>query len=353
MALQVPPLISPAELALDLPASRESWCSRTAKDWRHIYLKTNILGPGKSIPIAQCTSSISQIREQHNVDTLFSMMVVVYCTWAIVWNNEQLRALLLAQPMHQSSESTLALSSWDNGLGRLLEQLCLILSDWQEVFRPELTLVFERTLLNSHISFENVQLFAGKEGEEEARRTYPILQNWSNTNEARKAIWHAGQVLKAASECPPKHLRDFQAVCVYHASIAFWAYAVVSASSKVHTHSQIESGATRELTASTDSEVVWMNGNDSPAVQRFIALNRGIPVVCDLRRKQGLGDAALISLQNPKEIMNLCIDILKTNSSISGDDTLLPLVDNLSQLMRDLGTAAQQVLERSSHRQRE
>jgi hypothetical protein len=358
MAQQVSPLLSPAEMALDLPSSRELWCAHNARDWRDIYLQIGLPMQEKSLSIAQSIPHVSQIRDQPGIDVPLSAMVVVHCVWAAVWNNSQLNALVRSQSPNQPSLGVLlASSSWDNGVPQLLEQLRLIFSDWNGLFRPEMEIGLERTLLNLYVSFEQVQLFAGKEGEEEARRAFPILRQWSTTSDARKAVWHAGQVLKAARRCPPKHLRDFQAVCLYHAGMTLWTYTVVSAPAlgDQQFNAEIQSQS-KASTGFRDSELVWLDGSDETAVQKFIALNRGRPVIRNSTSDPGseLGSPGeTISLGNPKAVMDVCIDLLKRNSPLEGDGTQLPLVENLSQLMHDLGIAAHELLQGSLRRSKE
>ena len=354
MAQQTPPLLSPAEMTLDLPESRNLWCADTAEAWRNIYLQEHgVLTAEKSLSIAQSISHVSMIREQPGVDIQLSAMVAVYCVWAAVWSHLQFNSLLrFPTPSHGASETLVVSNSWDSGLSQLLDRFHLMVSDWND-FRPPMALVLERVLLNMHISFEQVQLFAGKEGEEEARRVLPLLQHWSTTSDARQAVWHAGQILKAARRCPQRNLRDFQAVCLYHAGMTFWTYALVSASISDQQDIYMDNQATRSKPAVSVSERVWLDGEDCQAVQRFIALNRGTPVVCSSAGEVGASDMLPVRLDNPRAIMSICTGLLKGNSPMEEGGTPLPLVENLSQLMHDLGIAAHELLQGSLRRSRE
>ena len=354
MAQQAPPLLSPAEMTLDLPASKDLWCCCTAEAWRDAYLqKDGAPVNDRSLSIAQSISHVSMIRNLPGVDAQLSAMVAVYCVWAAVWSHLQFNSLLGAQtPGHSASETLVVSNSWDSGLSQLLDRFNLIFSDWNE-FLPQLALVLERILLNVHISFEHVQLFAGKEGEEEARRVLPLLQRWSTTSGARQAVWHAGQILKAARRSPQRYLRDFQAVCLYHAGMTFWTYAVVLTSAADQQDLYTDSQAAKSRPAISASELVWLDGEDSQAVQRFIALNRGTPVVCSLADGSETGNLLPVKLENPKAIMNICTGLLKGNSPMEEGGTPLPLVENLSQLMHDLGIAAQELLQSGLRRPRE
>lgn len=330
----------------ELPASRDLWCAPTARAWRDAFLSNNNTTLAKGFPISQSVSHVSRIQDLEHLDQSLSALVTVYCTCSAVWNHSQLHLLMNPQAQgHSDSDTLLASGAWDSGLPKLLDQLNLIFSDWGDIFRPEVALVFERILLSLRVPFDQVQMFAGKEGEDEARRAFPLLRQWSTTSDARKAVWHAGQIFKAASRCPSKHLRDFQAICLYHAGLTFWTYAIVSASARENRGYSSERQLLQGSSTTTASEIVWLDGDDCPATQRFIALNRGTPAVNDLAAKHEMRNMSPIYLNNPKAIMDMCIRLLKLNSPLAEDGTPLPLVDNLSQLMHDLGNAAQELLQ--------
>ncbi|KIX00398.1 uncharacterized protein Z518_10537 [Rhinocladiella mackenziei CBS 650.93] len=325
IALQVPPLLSPTEITLELPCSRELWCANNAQEWRSLYLRQGNSVQDRGLSVSQCISSVSQLRHQPNLDIAYSTTVVVYSSWALVWNHAQLNSLIRSQPQHQALSEVSMSSSRDRGLPRLLEQLRITFADWNELFPPEMSLVLERTLLDLYISFEQIRLFAGREGEEKARRAWSVLRQWASSSCARKAVWHAGQVLRAASRCR-EYLREFQAICLYHAGISFWTYALASTSA-----------------SPKDSEPVWLDGNQCPAVEKFIALNHGSPVISDYTREPMSNNVA-VHISNPKAVMDMCIQLLRKNFPEETNRTGLPLVENLSRLMYDLGNAAQMLL---------
>lgn len=81
--------------------------------------------------------------------------------------------------------------------------------------------------MNLHVSIDDLQQFAGREGEEQAKKIYPTLQQWVEGQDARQTLWHAGQVLREAMLFPRNHSKDFYAVTVHHACLTLWAYGVV------------------------------------------------------------------------------------------------------------------------------
>jgi hypothetical protein len=337
MSLLVPPLISYAELSVELPQSRALWLAKNAHDWRSLCLAK---GSGDRLPyLAQCIHDITPLsRVQGLIDLQMSILIILYGIWSLIWENRQLSSVARLQSGERRWNAALMSSSWHQELCQLLYHFRMHALEWEDGMKPEAVLIHERSLMNLHVSFEDVQLFAGKEGDEEARRAYPLLKQWAETRESRQAVWHAGQVLRAATECHPKQLREFPAVAIYHAGLAFWAYAVVSRPSEPTRRQPLPTSQRQPNVG--DYGLVWLDGEDGPDVQRFIAVGRGIPVIrdwtkdCVAEQKEKYA-----ALSDVKVVMDIIIAILRHNET-SDERMSPPLVKNLSQLMRDLGNAA-------------
>jgi hypothetical protein len=337
MSLLVPPLISYAEISVELPLSRALWLAKNAHDWKSLCLAK---GSGDRLPhLAQCIHDVTPLsKSQGLVDLQMSILIILYGIWSLIWEYRQLNSVAKLQSAEHRWNGALMSSSWHQELCQLLYHFRMHASEWEDGMKPEAILIHERSLMNLHVSFEDVQLFAGKEGDEEARRAYPLLKQWAETRESRQAVWHAGQVLRAATECHPKQLREFSAVALYHASLAFWAYAVVSRPSE--SARRQPPPASQQQPNVADYELVWLDGEDGPDVQRFIAVGRGMPVIRDWTKGSGAEQKEkYAALSDVKAVMDITIAILRQNET-SDERISPPLVKNLSQLMRDLGNAA-------------
>ena len=360
MSLLVPPLVSYAELSVELPESRALWVAKNAYHWKALYLAKLSVSADRLPHLAQCIYDITPLSKiQDRVDLQMSVLIILHGIWALIWEYRQLNSVAKLQPAEHRRNGALMSSSWHQELCQILYDFRMHASELENGMRPEAVLVQERSLMNLHVSFEDVQLFAGKEGEEEARRVYPLLRQWAETRESRQAVWHAGQVLRAAIACHPRQLRDFPAIALYHASLAFWAYAMVSrppssksAAAKLSTSTskpqeqQQQPPPPPHAAAATDDELVWLDGEDGPDVQRFIAVRRGTPVIHDWSRHAGGGGGGgsepkdkHAALSDVKAVMDIMIAVLRPNGK-SDDRMAPPLVKNLSQLMRDLAGAA-------------
>ncbi|KUJ14262.1 uncharacterized protein LY89DRAFT_649974 [Mollisia scopiformis] len=324
ISLLTRPMISYAEMSLELPYSLSLWRARSALEWRDAYL---VLTPTISTRLPSLMQSIhdlpSLVSLSPCLDMRFSTSAILHAMWSLVSEYRQVQFVLKTSPTSTpdpsppSSNGALISQSWQQELTHLLESISLTFSS---TLTAESSIIQELFLMNLHVSFEELQLFAGKEGTEEAVRVYPSLKNWWKGRRARQAIWHAGQILRSARRAEGE-LRDFYAVAIYHAALCFWVWGMC------------ELGDSRPSTIHESEEIVWLDGEENNLTRRFIAMAGCVPMIRGL-----VGNGNGCRLDNPKAVMELVIGVMG-RACVLGN-SLPPLVENLSQLMRDLGGAA-------------
>lgn len=187
-----------------------------------------------------------------------------------------------------------------------------------------------RTILISHLfmmilhaSPEDLQRFAGKFGEDEARKASTGFQAWVETAEARVSVWHAGQVLRVAENLMPAQLRGFNAIAVYYATLTLWVYGLMSSP-------LTKSGLPGIREKSEGCEVV-LNEVDTGAVRDFRSSGDGRPGLRVVKR----GREEFVPLTATDRILGMAREIYRSNFPVR-DEGLPPLVENLGNLLRDL-----------------
>jgi hypothetical protein len=334
ISLLVRPLISYAEVSLEFPCSQALWRAKSAQSWRDTYLEMAIDQTSRLPSLVQCVHDVHPLGNvRDGVDVQMSISIILHAIWSLIAEYRQLEFVLRLQSPERYWNGGLISTSWYQELHQLLDHFRLTVSEWEEGMPPEAVMLQELFMMNLHVSFEELQLFAGKEGNEEAQRVYPLLRKWFDNRKSRQAVWHAGQVLRAAVSFPPNHLLDFHAVALYHAGLAFWVYGMVSLGTS---RSKRRPGLS--YNTEMDGELVWLDGEDIANTHRFIAIQRGTPVIRQYPRV-GEANAGFARLDNPKAIMEIVNNILIRNCTNS-NSILSPLVENLGQLVRDLGNAA-------------
>ncbi|TWU76814.1 hypothetical protein ED733_005703 [Metarhizium rileyi] len=327
MTILTNPCLSYSELTLPLPEARELWLANSAQEWKAKYLERNASHSKRPPSVGDLFHDVHLLTANHaRMDVQFSISIFLHGFWALILEYRQLSSVHRSRSYANSlgGNPNLLLRSRHQELVKDLQSFHLIAAGWQDMSARE-HLLLNLLMMNLHVSLDDLQLFLGKEGEDQARRIYPILQQWVGSSEARSAAWCAAQVLRYAKLFPPGHLKDFYAVAVHHASITLWTCGVVTRATRRH------------CAASQDAaDPIYLDSADSIAIQRFIGLEQGRPLIRGATTVRGAAEA---SLHDPRACMEVAQDILRMNFT-QAQEGLPPIVENLIQLIQRLGNAA-------------
>lgn len=409
IAFQTPPLVSYAEITLDLPAPAALWRAKSAEEWRDQYHGHRLAGAQLPTFVSSMCDAQTMGYVRDKIDLELALYLVLMSHWCLAWDFTQLSSANKAQASGEVQwAGTHLASSKCLELRRLLDSFYVAIEDWRVFVPKEVHMISQLLRMNLCVAFEDLQLIAGKEGEEEARRVYPSLKQWFRSPECRQAMWHAGQVLRAARRPAGRSpnasatatpdtpwLRDFNAVALYHAALAFWVYGLVAkamSNEQQHMDYQQEDGQhaghRNNYAPAIDygGKLIHLDGNDEELTaterHRFIVMNKGRAVISaysnfprgptshvspsmasprmtavDARKPEtevALAQREVVALDDPKRVMEVMIYALtpassppESNSRPTQQYTPGPqrpaMVENLIQLMRDLGEAASAV----------
>lgn len=317
--------MSYSELTLPLPESRELWFAKSAKEWKTLYLQKTSGQVKRGPSVGDLIHDINLLTaNRHRLDVQFSTSVLLHAFWALILEYRQLGAVHRSRSYTANTGGTqqALLSSRHQELVKDLQTFQIVTAEWSDISAQE-RLLLNLLMMNLHVSLDDLQLFAGKEGEDQARRIYPVLQNWVESTDARLAICCAGQVIRYAKLFPSGHLKDFYAIAVHHAALALWTYGVVARANR------------RELGVA-HHELILLDDADSMILQRFISFGQGRPVVRGPSTHDGVSEA---SVEDPRACVEIAQDVLKANFT-DGQEGAPPIVENLCGLIRQLGNAA-------------
>jgi hypothetical protein len=350
MAFVRSPVFSCTELVLPLPSCRGLWDARNATQWQQLFLAK--LKSTASISILDAMNDVSRLElERDTIDGGMSAHIVLYALWSRVWG------FLDAKSYYQRSNTRKRKASSILWLEAQHEELYAQISTIkenlakQDILTPECELVSELMMMFLHVNSQDIQKFAGRFGEEEVRAALPLLQVWMHHEEHRYAVWHAGQVLRAARKLPPTQLRGFLAIAVYHACLTLWVTVMLTNRSGLTTRRNSPQLATADGNAVSGRQT---SDNVSPC-------ETGVPVMIDGEGTQasraymihGEGRPALMlngvtrRLSDPSTISQVMLDVFKTNYPAKSA-SLPPLLENLSSLMTDLSATLAREMDLSS-----
>jgi hypothetical protein len=310
------PLISYAELYLPLPESEILWVAPSAESWAATYMRNPNTKHDRQPSLIECLQDLDILAVRDIfVDQRQASMAVLGAAWRMIWEYRQLDSSM-KDYNNQWSNGNLLMNTRHAELTKLLQSFRI-----SSVEDTKVTLIVELLLTHLHMSLDDVHLFAGVEGEEEARRVYPSLVQWTRTTTARQALWHAGQVIRAARNLRPGLICDFAAIAVYQASLAFWSYGIITRG--------VEQGM-----RSNDNMTAWLDGEDDNSVRRWINNGKGH---AGIRTWTGNPSTEItVMVSNPDDIVAAVVAAMRRNQSETRNP---PLVDNLINIMEGLRKA--------------
>ena len=332
----VNPLISYTEMTLPLPACRRLWKAKTAEDWKSTFLEIHLSPQAQSPSLVDGLQNIASVELCHDqIDAQLGGLAMVFGHWGQIWSYNETRRFL---SKGGKAAGQLRLTSQQQELVQNLGSFCSKLELVTDVLH-ETALLTQLLMMSLYVSIEDLQRFAGKSGEEEARRTYPILRDWIESTDSRHAAWHAGQVVRAARGFPPTQLRGFYAIALYHASLTLWAYGLASRAARKRGITGT-STPIRPTTATARPIRVLLDGVESREARAFLHFGQGDPGLTVLPSSAMDGvEPGFASVEDSKSLMATVRHVSRRNFPMS-DEPLPPLVENIGNLMKDLGDLA-------------
>lgn len=328
IAVLSPPLMSPAELTISLPSSEALWTARTANEWRDHFMTHQESFTSKGPSLRDCIDDVSLISGvQATVDIQACIQIILCGMWSFAWHYRQLTATSKSSLSSNGNQrnSVLTLNLIRQETAHRLEHFLVCASEWDDLL-PASKLFYQRQLMSLYVSLEDLQLLAGKAGEDEARKAFPHLSQWAQDRDSRQACWHAGQILKIAREFRMADLLGVSAVIVYHAGIVLWAYSILTSN-----ETKLAEETRKEMQICLDQE-------ENTHTQRWLVLGRGAPVITSEPDEKG--NRSMIPVKNARKVMSVIIQLLRSKNRDFADGECPPLVENLNKLMRTLGNAA-------------
>jgi hypothetical protein len=309
------PLISYAELSLPLPSCSSLWNATTAEHWRDTVCLQDAEGQtgyhAKSL--TKCVINMDLL-ESHRatIDMNLSCTAVLQALWGLAWEYRQM-SLLTA-----SANTSTPPRSWSAGLlmASRYQQLTEMLDYFKVAYGSETSLYWNSTLMHLHMSLEEVQLLAtGLEQPDALAQIPPTISAWSASKDGRTAVWHAAQIVREVRGSRSQCLRDFAAVALYQATLTLWAYGMCVGSLS---------------SISTAQESIWVDGEETDHIQRFISVGRGRPMLHGWSPEGGFVD-----LWDPTAVLTMAIQVMHGNHS-GPDACEPPLVECLIHALQKL-----------------
>ncbi|KAJ5917213.1 hypothetical protein N7466_010767 [Penicillium verhagenii] len=331
MAMNRPALTSNTELTLPFPAARDLWLAPTASAWQTLWISKYRVMEMSDLSLRDLLSDPSLITHiPVEVDFDIARSALLHGLATQVWEFRQHMVLSQGNRTESRAIARLWLQSRHDDLYMTLKSI----QDTSSSPPAVRILLNEFVMMYLHIDVDAIQRFVGKLGELDACRAYPGLRDWSNTKEARSAIWHAGQVLRAARCVATHQLRGFDAMAIYHAALVLWVYGV------------LQCGETKRPEVNTPMSeedlpsLISLDGPEDQKSKAFLAHGLGRPGLTMAQSRSGHDEdfRVFCQLSKPRLVMAVAKQVLEGNCPCPfPEDSLPPMIQNLCELLEDLG----------------
>ncbi|KAJ5801991.1 uncharacterized protein N7503_004441 [Penicillium pulvis] len=317
------------ELSLRLPLTNSLWFASSAASWKTIFFSQFAEDP-VHVSVFNCLADLSQLQSLPNIyDINITRLAVQYSISSLIQVYRKFQATVGYLQGVNSSEHILWKDSQRRWLIQALEELSHQFDLCPPRSKPSVSTLLLQQLLSLHlsVSIDQLECLAGKEGLEEAQSAYTMARQWVRSSECRKALWHAGQLLKLIRGLPMEVMTEFHATAIYHGGLCLWAYCMISTEEASDTGSSIKK-----------TEETLLNGEETIATRDWIAHGRARPVLSTGEARESNNHLYALTLYSIRELLQICIRDIQRKYPASQD---LPVTtENLCNLLHALEVAS-------------
>ena len=329
------------DITFTLPAARNLWEAPDPETWRTTYLAERQTTPSGVPSLLEAVQNPSILRaETPEYDGELALFAVLHCLWP------QQAAYIDAKILNQANQSSKSRQGalWLEGQR---QDLYCRLGDQRDLLKSmtphmaEAQVLCELFMMSLFASHTDIQKLAGRFGVKESRLTVPNLKAWSESDEPRYAMWHAGQALRAAQDMAPTRLHGFYAIAVHQACLILASPFLLKAFGRTASRTSPEPNAGTSPTASLElydnsigcrpAHFVVLNGPETSQTKSYLLTGQGTPALLIGNKVKALSCIDMIP-----EVVE---DIFGKNHSAPVDH-LPPLLEQLIVLVRDLAGLA-------------
>ncbi|KAH8896562.1 hypothetical protein GQ53DRAFT_524697 [Thozetella sp. PMI_491] len=304
------PILSTSEITFALPASRDLWDAASPELWKARFLAKP--AQQKEITIIEAMHDRTLLNENKDfVDVNLAAHAILHALWGRTWLFLESRSLSL-QPFANTTSGLLM----EMQRKELCKDIQAIVQDFSalKILTPASMLLSEMVLLYLHSSPEDMGRFASRFEADDFDNVLPALEKWLHSGESCRAIWHAGQILRAARLFPPVELGGFYSVAVYQACLTLWVFTVLLE------RSEKDRDPVR-------APIVALDQHETVESRSFLKSGRGCPCI-------NVG-GQMTRLDNPRIVSEVMDEIFQENFASKGHPLPL-LTEDLYTLIHTL-----------------
>jgi len=218
-----------ADISTPIPAHKELWNAPSAIDWRAAYLRRSILqvaldeNPVDLHSILRGPAIFTQFPPLQ--DSELAYQAVLHCVMTMISDHDKRCAALEDSQLEPASPGGYPdVKPQDRHINRLITETR---ATWDigvifPSFNSAILLEFNAMMCSAPLDAMGMLFCA-----DDARAwtsALSTLRPWRESRAARKAVWHAGQIMRFLRSLDALQSMDFIAVVVWRAALCLWTY---------------------------------------------------------------------------------------------------------------------------------
>ncbi|KAF4808755.1 Cytochrome P450 monooxygenase patH [Colletotrichum siamense] len=181
-----------------------------------------------------------------------------------------------------------------------------------------------------------VDALLGNESYWSSREAFEQLRSWAGTQQARRATWHSGQILRAVRLLSPKDRADFHGFACYQAMLSLWVYSLYQTCPASMTGGEAQSAE--------DELRIQIDGEETIKSQRWISYGNGKP--CISRSVGSIGNdcrstndifAGMKSSEGEEELLVSALDRVRSLFASEVTGRQFPILKHTCRILQALG----------------
>lgn len=313
-------LFSYAELKTPLPSHRRLWDAETASAWFDILQQDPHLRIQQAPPLCEILRQPQLLTVQKSIiDMTSAAFIFLAGFWSLILEYQQMSAIVPDTQPNNDFVLNLRYAELSSDLDMFKIELVTM-----EVDSPEVLIAQELMSLHLNVSLSQLLDYAGMGTEEDAHSALTYVHRWFESPKCRIALWHSGQIIRAARLLKPQKLADIHVLALYHATLTLWVWSLLR---KAQGPGIIP-----------NEQMVVLDGEESPMVSKFF---KSYPAVPHLTSESG----SFLPLTDPIMAPDLANAILRTNWNM---EQMPRTSEEVSRMLQGFSSICRQKFARSA-----
>jgi hypothetical protein len=312
------PPVSYAELSLPLPSHRQLWMAKTSLEWKDIFLRLTTHGPSREVSTRDTILNplvLLYLPEIYDFD--LAQFILLHCISSMIRDYQQIQSLCGSDGDDTTRIHIIASESQQHHLQSLLQSMRVINQDQKIPEASQRSLLIEVLSMHLFTPFDQIEVAAGREGQDEAKAVYMNAKIWRQRRQARVAVSSAGQAVRYLRQIPPGQFTEFHSIIVYQVSLCLWIYGTFGAIDDLNPADGGKLHSTAHFTLDT---------HELTKVQQWVNMNDGFPMIS--LTKEANNDN-LVALSSTREVMICLRELLQCKGLENETSTLTSAVYDL------------------------